>query len=128
VKTAEEFQADRALARLLTARRDAGVPIRRFLHWPEGWLPEQGRCHRNVERWVSERPGWRILRGWIVNHLLPGFSTNYASHSVVVDAEGELWDVTKNDFDGRLFYEHAGSIEEYLANVGTRRWAEISDA
>lgn len=127
MKSLDEMLADRELALSLTARLDAGLPIRRFLRWPAGWQPGQADCHRNAERWVSERPNWHVVRGWIVNHLMPGFSANYASHSVVVNAEGELWDVTKNDLDGRLFYEHLGSIEEYLENVATRRWAEISD-
>ncbi len=127
MKPLDDMLADRALARSLTARGDAGVPIRRFLHWPAGWQPVPADCHHNVERWVSARPTWHVVRGWIVNYSMPGFGTNYASHSVVVNAEGELWDVTKNDLDGRLFYEHLGSIDEYMENVATRRWAAISD-
>jgi len=126
--TRTEMLSDRELARSLTARLATSVPIRRFIPWPAGWQPRPGDCHRNVELWISKHAGWRILRGWIVNYVGSDSSTNYASHSVVVDANGELWDVTTNDVEARRFLAHIGSIDEYLVNVDARRWAQISDA
>jgi hypothetical protein len=50
----------------------------------------------------------------------------YAAHSVAADPDGVLWEVTKMDGRMRSFVHHIGPLEEFLANVESRRPATVS--
>jgi hypothetical protein len=56
-------------------------------------------CHNNTGRFVSENPGHKVVRGWMVfdhnktTEALWPFC-NFAAHSVVESPGGRLFDVT----------------------------------
>jgi hypothetical protein len=50
----------------LHARRGAAE---RMIHQKvphDGWSPETGKCHDNVNYWVNLNPHLRAIRGWMI--------------------------------------------------------------
>jgi hypothetical protein len=64
------------------------VPFRE-VQFQDGAEPQANACHVNVERWVTENPQHKAVRGWLVTS---GFLLD--RHSVIVDEHGELFDIT----------------------------------
>lgn len=57
---------------------------------------DEGRCHLNVENWVSENGG-KIIRGWLLvrkNSFLSSGIWVWVFHSVWMDKKGNLIDIT----------------------------------
>lgn len=60
------------------------------------WTPMQNCCHDNVDRWITERPGTKAVRGWlIVDTSSNGYNSMFFdAHSVVELEDGTLIDIT----------------------------------
>lgn len=61
----------------------------------DDWKPAPRWCHDNVDRWVQENPGSKIVRGWVLFDLvgLDGVF-QFTAHSVVEQPDGTLIDIT----------------------------------
>jgi hypothetical protein len=77
--------------------------------------PSEHECHNNVERWVSEHPDHKAVRGWLVFDLLGRFT----AHSVVEAPDGRLFDLTPAPLASQRypFLRHHGPDIEFEAIV-----------
>jgi len=107
----------------------AAVQVKNIGDQISGWEPIMGRCHQNVDRWVSKHPDDRATRGWIrtAYMALPGF-IRLMSHSVVETPAGTLLDVTLPVREcHHQFIRHPGSDAEFLELVADNGcpWIDI---
>ena len=101
----------------LVARASAAVVVP---HMPIPYAEDDfNKCHANAARWVSEHPGYEVVRGWL---LWPGAGPSHMvhAHSVVRGPEG-LVDVTPLRAPGLHFLEHQGGEESFWRWLGTLR-------
>jgi hypothetical protein len=91
------------------ARRGATAApaVFRAVKFADESAPLPNHSHENVNRWVSEHPGSRPVRGWLVS---AGFL--YDAHSIVTDG-GETFDITPLAYICP-FIPHAGPEEEFI--------------
>lgn len=82
------------------------LPRRRAL-FADGSAPQPNACHANAERYVSENPGSRIVRGWLVSSF-HDYGAVFDRHSVVADAAGDLMEITPLRDDNVTFVAHYG--------------------
>lgn len=99
------------------------VPFREIV--PEGWKPEIGNCHENVDRWVEANPECAAVRGWVVNASYGPAMVGVTAHSVVKGPDGHLFDITpvcdERVRPGMLFVPHSGdeaSFKELRTGIG----------
>lgn len=57
------------------------------------WEPESGKCHENVDTWVSSNPRCLAVRGWLIYESL-GKAVALTAHSVVQEPDGGVYDIT----------------------------------
>lgn len=78
----------------------------------DGRHPEIGRCHENVDRWIQANRQCTALRGWVVYASYGEGMLGVTAHSVVRDADGQLFDITPVSDErvrqGMLFVPHEG--------------------
>ncbi len=78
-----------------------------------GWSPQVGGCHQNTDIWVSAKPAFEAVRGWVTYASFGGDSFGLTAHSIVRDQNGMLFDVTPlENEDVRMsmrFIEHEGT-------------------
>jgi hypothetical protein len=69
------------------------------------WAPQPNDCHNNVNAWVKTNPYLTAVRGWVIDS-----NCTLAAHSVVRDADGQLFDITpfRDERLIRRFIEHPG--------------------
>jgi hypothetical protein len=85
--TRDEYAADICRRWLAEAKQ---VPFRKVS--PKEWVPKEGDCHGNVDRWVADNRDWTAVRGWVNT---PRYMTlALTHHSIVKDVEGRLFDIT----------------------------------
>jgi hypothetical protein len=71
-------------------------------------------CHNNVDRWVSENPDHKAVRGWLFFNMLLRFT----AHSVVEAPDGRMFDLTPSRASQRYpFLRHHGPNNEFEAIV-----------
>jgi hypothetical protein len=78
----------------------------------DDWRPEIGKCHENVDRWIEANPECTAVRGWVVYACYGDGMDSVSAHSVVKDADGQLFDITPVSDErvrqGMLFVPHEG--------------------
>ena len=84
------------------------VPFR-SVRFREG-APTAHNCHENVDRWVSENPSDRAIRGWLVASNASGAILD--KHSVVCSGDGAWFDVTPLNHP-TPFVAHPGTEAEF---------------
>jgi hypothetical protein len=119
---------DADLAASLSARESEGIPLERWLAWPDAWAPEPQACHANADRWVAMHAGWTVARGWVLQYGVPGEGAAYVAHSVVADPAGRLLEVTLLDDVLPRFLAHLGDLSIYAQHVSSRRWSIVREA
>jgi hypothetical protein len=87
------------------------VPFRR-VGFRDGSSPQPHECHENVNRFVSENPGCKTIRGWIsIDRRMR------EAHSIVESPNGDRFDITPFDYesgrDATSFAEHIGDEEAF---------------
>jgi hypothetical protein len=82
----------------------------------DNWIPEPGRCHDNVARWIKIKPG-KPVGGWLyVPYLAPEGTACFLSHSIVKAENGELIDITLLSTEWpqlHRFLRHEGPYEAF---------------
>jgi|ERR1700685_1155363 len=82
----------------------------------DGSLPVQSVCHQNVDRFIKENSGYKVVRGW-VTYADFGLSVGLTAHSVIQDRDGQLIDITplgnERDRPGMRFVRHIGTEQEF---------------
>lgn len=112
-KPAPEEYATSICARRADAVTVPFVPV----SLPDGWTPEIGKCHTNVDRWVADNPGWHAVRGWISYISFGPAGEQLTAHSVVRNPDGTLIDITllyPGAPRGGAFVEHQGDPTEFF--------------
>lgn len=117
----------RELARQLYERRHQAVLVPfRDCSGPD-FQPTQQDCHSNVDEWCISHPRHRAVRGWFVYEAwLPQGFCRFASHSVVLDEEGELFDLTPTRAVQRYpFLRNHLTDEEFVLMISARRLVRL---
>lgn len=101
--------------RLRAGSRSAALIAYKYVRLRSG-VPDGRDAHENADEFVSERSGYRVVRGWL---LSPAGILD--KHVVVENIQtGERFDVTP--LDTRVaFFEHPGTAEEFDG-----LWCQIS--
>ena len=94
----------------------AGDRIMELKQLADGSLPVQSVCHQNVDRFIKENSGYKVVRGW-VTYADFGLSVGLTAHSVIQDRDGQLIDITplgnERDRPGMRFVRHIGTEQEF---------------
>ncbi|RNM03217.1 hypothetical protein EGA29_19210 [Ralstonia pseudosolanacearum] len=86
------------------------------------WDLVPSECHKNAQRWVNRFPGFRSVRGWLIEGGRE-FGAICQAHSVVQDTTGHLWDVTlETEYP---FVVYLGPDSTYDESLLLRGWAQI---
>lgn len=116
----------RELGKALYERRQEAAVVPFDERRGADWAPVENQCHYNVDRWVSEHPGTRAVRGWLVfdfekTSMGLVHVVRFTPHSVVEDEDGRLVDITPSGASRRYpFLRHTGSDEEFEQLVTSR--------
>jgi hypothetical protein len=112
------FMDTKALAEWLYAQ-PPGVMMKLVADITDDWEPTLGKCHDNVDVWLERHPDHRAVRGWIwFSAGVPENRRRYASHSAVINSDGELLDVTyPSEFSWVRFIPHPWDPDEFREAV-----------
>lgn len=109
-------------AREILKRIDPSIiarPFKVWLHDADGkvlWQPTARNCHSNVATWVSNRPIYKAVLGFVVVPPMPPFRPYWdvIAHAVVEDEGGMLMDITPSGAEYVYpFVRHLGTLEEF---------------
>ena len=99
------------------ARRAEGALITRAELSIGEWQPEFNMCHHNVTQLCVNEPSFTAIRGWLVLEAPDRTFLRFVAHSVVMNANGEVFDITPSKvseeypfIDGMLSYEEFASF------------------
>jgi hypothetical protein len=113
--TAEEVEY---FARLLARRGSAEWLDPGAVCFRNGKPPDAGKCHENVDRWVSENRNCRAVRGWLIESETSDQAV-FTAHSAVDEGYGPLVDITLPI--SLRFLRHEGSDELWARIEATNR-------
>jgi hypothetical protein len=93
------------------------------------WRPTPNDCHRNVDHWVAQNPGYRAVRGWLVfdfriNGPLLGMRPHFRfnAHSTVRSPDGTIVDITPSYASQRYpFMPHPFDEQSFVALVNEKK-------
>jgi hypothetical protein len=100
----------------LHKRVDSAVKVRFRAVELNGKEPRLNGCHDNVNSWVENHPGTKIVRGWLFWPPNEAGQYTFMAHSVV-EENGQLIDITPFDRNtprgGLVFLKHEGTEEDF---------------
>jgi hypothetical protein len=115
------------LAQQLYERRHQAIPVPfRDCAGPD-FAPIPQACHANVDEWCKNHPKHRAIRGWLVHESwLPLGFCRFAPHSVALDENGELFDLTPPRAAPRYpFLRNHLTDEEFVLMVSARQLVHL---
>jgi hypothetical protein len=106
----------------LYERRSEGVIVRPGKVIGPEWTPAYNDCHANVNALCEHDPRYRPVRGWLYFDFDQVLSfVRFTAHSVLIDENGRLWDITPSQASQPYpFIRAEGSEAEYVEIVETR--------
>jgi hypothetical protein len=83
----------------------------------DGWEPQVGGCHENVDYWVAHHEGDAAVRGWLAFADYGSGLVGYTAHSVVRGNDGVFFDITpfsNPSVQRGFFIPHLGDDASFL--------------
>jgi hypothetical protein len=115
------------LAKGLYQRRDQAVAVPFRDCSSTDFRPVMQDCHGNVDLWCRVRADHKPVRGWLMLESYPRQGVcRFVAHSVVVDEQGRLFDLTPSSAARKCpFLKEKMSEEEYLLMLSVRRLVHV---
>lgn len=102
----------------LYERREEGVIVPGGRLVDCNWQPAFNDCHANVSALCAADPRYRPVRGWVYFHFDNQLSfVRFTAHSVVVDEQGRLWDITPTRASQRYPFVRAEGTDDEFAQI-----------